>query len=75
MKGAIAQIGATGLWQEAEIPIKQDMKGELVEGQFEIEIEYGRLGNKKFRMIKKFKPSIRFDQSGDIEVADITEVP
>jgi hypothetical protein len=72
--GAKVALDATGVWYEAEVPITREMKGEVIEGQFEVEIIYGRAGKKRHAMIKKFKPSIKFKPNGDIDVAEISEI-
>jgi hypothetical protein len=72
--GSIAPIGGTGIFWEAEIPVNKDMKGELVEGRFELEILYGRVGKKRYTMTKKFKPTIQFGQNGDIEIGEWGEI-
>lgn len=72
--GITAPLGANGVWFEAEVPITKEMKGELMEGQFELEIIYGRPGKKRYTMVKKFKPSVKFTQQGDFEGGEYTEL-
>jgi hypothetical protein len=74
LTGSTAPLGASGVWWEAEVPLTREMKGETVEGQFDLEIEYGRPGKKRYSMIKKIKPTIKFLPSGDIEASEFTEV-
>jgi len=59
---------------EAEVPITKEMKGQLVEGRFDIEIIYGRTGDLKHKMNKRFKPAIKFAPNGEIESTEISEL-
>jgi hypothetical protein len=73
--GALAQMGATGVFWEAEVPMTKDMKGQLVEGQLEVEIDYGRPGKKRFKLVKKYKTYVQFLPSGDTSTFESSEVP
>jgi hypothetical protein len=72
--GGISQIGAVGMWWEAGVPVQSSMKGQLVEGHFDVEIRYGRPKKLKYRVTKKYLVSIRFNQVGEVESCDSSEM-
>jgi hypothetical protein len=51
--GGIVQIGATNNFTEAAIPISREWKGQLIEGRFDTEIEYGKIGGKQIKNSQK----------------------
>jgi hypothetical protein len=75
LKGVVVPLGSNGTWWEAEVPLTKEMKGELVEGQFEVEIVYGRVGRKRYSMVKRWKPMIQFKNNGDVDGFEMGEAP
>lgn len=75
VKETIAQIGTVGFWYEAEVPVTKEMRGKLIEGKFEVDIVYGRIGKRRrYVMERKFIVWIKFDLRGDIASFESTEV-
>jgi len=71
--GHVCQLGATGIFWEAEIPMTPTSRHGLQEGIFEFEVKYGKPGNLKFSYHKKFKVYVKFNTQGDIESYEVSE--
>ena len=60
-------------WSE-EVPVTPEMRGKLVEGQFEVKISYGRAGKKRYDVAKKYKIYAQFNGAGDVVSMEPSEM-
>lgn len=72
--GGIVPASGVGMFSEAEVPITAEMRGKLVEGQFEVTISYGRAGKKKYETTKKYKIFAQFNGAGDVLSVEPSEI-
>jgi hypothetical protein len=72
--GSIVLGGAIGVFREAEIPIPDSMKGQLVEGKWEFKVGYGKPNKHQYSAIQKWRTYVKFNDSSDIEGFEATDV-
>jgi hypothetical protein len=75
ISGGRSPGGAVGMFSEAEVPRTDAMRGQVVEGQWEFDVAYGRPNRRRYTIRKKFRINIKFDVNGEVESAEPTEVP
>jgi hypothetical protein len=72
--GSIALGGALGFFTEAEIPTTDSMRGQLVEGKWEFKIGYGKPNKRQYSAIQKWRTYVKFNDDGDVEGFEATDV-
>jgi len=72
--GGIAQIGSTGVFWEAVVPVSRDMKNETIEGHLDVDISYGKVGKLRHTLRKKFIIHVSFQPSGEISNYEASEI-